>query len=138
MLIPVVVVVYGWMCLLWISIDSRKIDYFPSASSPILATFDELLEARSFGCTARGTGSIVFDSATNKWLIIHYYLSFPVPNDLAKDICKKIGMFEKKQSLATYALNSSSAADADATADWLSDVPVVKANAGKGKNGKKK
>lgn len=31
------------------------------------------------------------------WSIGSYYLSFPIPNDLAKELCSKIAIYEKKQ-----------------------------------------
>jgi hypothetical protein len=79
---------------------TRVIDVFPSQEAPVFATFDEHLVAKSFETTARGTGTLVFSQSENRWLIAHYYLSFPVPNDLAKDICKKIGIFERIQTNA--------------------------------------
>ena len=73
-------------------------DVFPSQEAPVFATFDEHLVAESFATTARGTGTLLYSPTDNRWLIAHYYLSFPVPNDLAKDICKKIGIFERIQA----------------------------------------
>lgn len=101
--------------------DSRKYDVFPvgpiaapsATQGPAFATFDEHLESVSFETTARGTGTVIWDTATGKWLIAHYYLSFPIPNDLAKDMCKQIGIFEKKQ----VAPSQGTSAETD---DWLS------------------
>lgn len=75
--------------------STRKFTYFPSEESPILCTFDELLESESFLATSRGSGTLVFDSVKGGWLIAQYHLSFPIPNDLAKDMTLKISLFEK-------------------------------------------
>ena len=92
---------------------------FPSHESPVFATFDEHLDAVSFHAPARGTGALSWDAATSKWLIVHYYLSFPIPNDLAKDMCKKIGIFERQAAISAHI----------AVSDW--DDTVVK-NTGSG------
>jgi hypothetical protein len=72
--------------------NTRKISYFPSEENPVFAIFDELLESESFLATSRGSGTLVYNSG--KWLIAQYHLSFPIPNDLAKDMTKKIATFE--------------------------------------------
>lgn len=128
-------------------------DFYPSVSSPQFVTFDEILDAKSFGCPARGTGTIVMDTAisstsdtssdsgsitTGRWLIVHYYLSFPVPNDMAKDLCKKIGDFEKRHTTSTNTSSNSTnstATGVEVTDEWLSDIPVVGAKS-KGKRNK--
>jgi hypothetical protein len=58
---------------------------------------------------------------------------------MAKDICKKIGIFEKKQADDIAAIASTAAPEVEVTDDWISDIPVVGANKNnKGKSGKKK
>ncbi len=81
-------------------IGTRIIDVFPNQESPVFATFEEHLTSESFHTTARGTGTLVWDIASSKWLIAHYYLSFPIPNDLAKDMCQKIGNYESEIATA--------------------------------------
>lgn len=71
---------------------SRKIGYFPSDDAPSVAQFDELTTSKDFKCTCRGTGSAML--VEGRWLLLQYYLSFPVPNQIAKDICLQIHRHE--------------------------------------------
>ena len=56
-----------------------------------IAMFDELLISQSFKCRTRGNGTLILDKGF--WYIGQYYLSFPIPNPLAKDMCNKIGNY---------------------------------------------
>ncbi len=58
------------------------------------AWFDELLWNESYG-TCRGTGVLI--ETPEGWRIAQYHLTFPVPNELAKDIVAKIKEHEKQQ-----------------------------------------
>ncbi len=58
-----------------------------------VAWFDELLDSKSYG-TSRGTGTLIL--TTDGWKVSQYALTFPIPNDLAKDITAKIKAFEAK------------------------------------------
>lgn len=55
------------------------------------AFFDELLWNESYG-TCRSTGSLV--RRGGRWLLVQYSLSFPVPNEVAKDV---IGTIRKHE-----------------------------------------
>ena len=70
---------------------SRKVTYFPgpSAEGASFCTFDELLFNDSFG-SCRGSGTLVYNTQANSWLIAAYHLSFPVPNDLAEEVTDKL------------------------------------------------
>jgi len=57
------------------------------------AWFDELLWNESYG-TCRGTGVLI--ETPEGWRIAQYHLTFPVPNELAKDIVAQIKEHEKK------------------------------------------
>ncbi len=57
-----------------------------------MATFDELLSSESFLATTRGSGSAI--RRGKYWFITQYYLSFPIPNDLAKSFCATIARWE--------------------------------------------
>lgn len=59
-----------------------------------VVNFDELLLAKSFKCTARGSGTMI--KKDNYWFITQYHLTFPTPNDLAYEICRHIEVYEKK------------------------------------------
>lgn len=61
------------------------------------AWFDEVLDSRSYG-TSRGTGVLV--RRPEGWRIAQYALSFPIPNDLAGDMTKRIRAFEAEQASA--------------------------------------
>ena len=58
-----------------------------------IAYFDELLDSKSYG-TSRGTGVLV--KGAHGWRIAQYALTFPIPNDLAKDMTDRIKAYEAK------------------------------------------
>ena len=58
-----------------------------------VAWFDELLDSASYG-TSRGTGTLVLTA--DGWKVSQYALTFPIPNDLAKDMTARIKAFEAK------------------------------------------
>jgi hypothetical protein len=55
------------------------------------AWFDEQLASESYGA-ARGSGALV--RTTDGWKVEHYVLSFPIPNDLAKEFTARIKAHE--------------------------------------------
>ena len=71
---------------------SRHVTLAPVACRCV-AYFDELLDSKSYG-TSRGTG--VLTKGPHGWKIAQYALTFPIPNDLAKDITDRIKVFEKR------------------------------------------
>ena len=58
-----------------------------------VAYFDEILDSKSYG-TSRGTGVLVKTRAG--WKIAQYALTFPIPNDLAKDTTDRIKAYEAR------------------------------------------
>jgi hypothetical protein len=58
-----------------------------------VAWFDELLDSASYG-TARGTGVMVVRNC--EWKLAQYALTFPIPNDLAKEMTGRIKAYEAK------------------------------------------
>jgi hypothetical protein len=58
-----------------------------------VAWFDELLDSASYG-TSRGTGTLVL--TPDGWKVSQYALTFPIPNDLARDMTATIKAFEAK------------------------------------------
>ena len=58
-----------------------------------VAWFDEILDSASYG-TSRGTGMLTLTPFG--WKIEQYALTFPIPNELAKEMTEKIGAFEAK------------------------------------------
>ena len=78
-----------------------------------IAVFDELLDSESFSATSRGSGTLIFDTQLSCWFILQYHLTFPIPNELAGDMCGKIAVFEKN------AINKSAALKADENAAAL-------------------
>jgi len=67
----------------------RKVDYIGDT----FACFDEHLSSESFKATSRGSGSCV-RNPSGHWHLVQYYLSFPIPNDLAKGFCESIARWE--------------------------------------------
>jgi hypothetical protein len=58
-----------------------------------VAWFDEVLDSQSYG-TTRGSGVLM--RGPEGWKVAQYVLSFPVPNDLAKDMTDQIKAHEAK------------------------------------------
>lgn len=56
-----------------------------------VAWFDEVLDSESYG-TSRGTGVLVRGSTG--WKVAQYALSFPIPNDIAKELTDRIKAHE--------------------------------------------
>lgn len=56
-----------------------------------VAWFDEVLDSATYG-TARGEGLLVRDGG--RWRVLRYALSYPIPNDLARDMTAEIRAFE--------------------------------------------
>lgn len=59
-----------------------------------VAWFDELLDSPGYG-TSRGTGVLVKTSAG--WRVAQYVLTFPIPNDLAKELTARIKAYEAER-----------------------------------------
>jgi ketosteroid isomerase-like protein len=60
-----------------------------------VAWFDELLDNASYG-TSRGTG-VLSRSADGEWRIEQYHLSFPIPNEIARDLTQQIKQHENSK-----------------------------------------
>ena len=71
---------------------TRSISFAPVACRCV-AWFDEVLDSESYG-TSRGSGVLVRDAGG--WKVAQYVLSFPVPNDLAKDVTGRIKAYEAR------------------------------------------
>lgn len=71
---------------------SRNIIIGPDGAT---AWFDELLWNDSYG-TCRGTGVLIKN--TEGWRIVQYHLTFPVPNELAKEIVAQIKEHESNRN----------------------------------------
>jgi ketosteroid isomerase-like protein len=69
---------------------SRHVTLAPVACKCV-AYFDELLDSKSYG-TSRGTGVLL--KGPHGWKIAQYALTFPIPNDLAKDVTDRIEAYE--------------------------------------------
>ena len=116
--------------------NTRKYEQINSPDGvPLFATFDELLDSESFGCTSRGTGTAIFDAALKYWFLISYHLSFPTPNDLAREICKKIDIFEKKNG--PKVLNRSDVVAAELLAEFENDLKEKRRDNSKKSSSKK-
>jgi SnoaL-like domain len=118
--------------------DSRKFEVVSAPDgTPIFVTFDEILDVEAFGAEARGTGTMIFDSISKYWFIVQYHLSFPTPNELAHEICKKIANHSKKLQVKLSTEHSDAIA-----AELLAELKLeeaaapLKSNSKKKKNGK--
>ena len=65
-----------------------------------IAWFDEVLDSESYG-TSRGTGVLV--RGEGGWKVAQYALTFPIPNDLAKEMTARIRTHEAAQRAASPA-----------------------------------
>lgn len=68
----------------------RNINLTPDGQS---AWFDEILLSASYG-TSRGTGVLILTDAG--WKISQYALTFPIPNDLAREVTDSIKAYEAR------------------------------------------
>jgi hypothetical protein len=59
------------------------------------AWFDELLDSQNYG-TSRGTGVLV--RRPEGWRIAQYALTFPIPNDLSKEMTGRIKAWEAERA----------------------------------------
>ncbi|WP_232847232.1 nuclear transport factor 2 family protein [Shewanella nanhaiensis] len=71
----------GWTYTL----KSRKLNTMQKLNKVIV--FDELLDSQSYG-VSRGTGTLVLTDMG--WKVAQYHLSFPIPNEIAKEITATI------------------------------------------------
>lgn len=69
----------------------RRVTIAPSPCACV-AWFDETLDSESYG-TSRGTGVLV--QTTEGWRIAYYALTFPIPNELARDMTARIRAAEQ-------------------------------------------
>lgn len=59
-----------------------------------VAWFDELLDNAKYG-ECRGSGVVIRSAgAGERWLLVQYNLSIPIPNDLAADFAERIKKFQ--------------------------------------------
>jgi len=73
----------------WVYVPTeRHVTFSPRGD---VAWFDEKLDSASYGA-ARGSGVLLMRGG--QWQIAHYVLSFPIPNDLAKEVTDRIRSFE--------------------------------------------
>ena len=70
----------------------RHINLTPDGNS---AWFDEILDSESYG-TSRGTGVLI--KTREGWKISQYHLTFPIPNELAREITDAIKEFEARDN----------------------------------------
>lgn len=64
---------------------ARHVELQPGTDRPLVAWFDEELENESYG-TVRGSGVLLRADVNSPWRVSQYVLSFPVPNEVAKDL----------------------------------------------------
>jgi hypothetical protein len=69
---------------------TRSVTIAPIACRCV-AWFDEVLDSESYG-TSRGTGVLV--RGPDGWRVAQYALTFPIPNDLARDMTAEIKAYE--------------------------------------------
>lgn len=78
----------GWIY----KVRTRRVAFAPDGDT---AWFDEVLDSQSYG-TSRGTGVLLRTPAG--WRVAQYALTFPIPNDLAKDLTARIRAHEAQAS----------------------------------------
>jgi hypothetical protein len=75
------------------TVTERHIAFAPGGS---VAWFDEILWNETYG-VCRGTGVLVEEGGI--WRIAQYHLTFPIPNDLAREFTTRIKEHEKQSNL---------------------------------------
>ena len=68
--------------------EDRHVNLTPDGNS---AWFDEILYSEAYG-TSRGTGVLI--KTSDGWKVSQYHLTFPVPNELAREITDSLKSFE--------------------------------------------
>ena len=71
---------------------SRSACIYPSESNPSFAIFEEAFDNKVLGGISRASGTLV--CAQGHWYIVTYNLSFPIPNALALETCKRVNVHE--------------------------------------------
>lgn len=79
-----------------------KVNTLDKASKVIV--FDELLDSQSYGLT-RGTGTLILTDKGWK-IVLNYHLSFPIPNEIAKEITTAIKSLKIKIDYLTMKLKA--------------------------------
>lgn len=74
------------------TVKGRTLVPFTTLTGDKVLVFDELLDSASYG-VSRGTGTLLFTSSG--WKIAQYHLSFPIPNEIAKEITGRIKAVKK-------------------------------------------
>lgn len=69
------------------TVKGRTLVPLTTQSGDKILVFDELLNSASYGL-CRGTGTLLL--TRSGWKIAQYHLSFPIPNEIAKEITKEI------------------------------------------------
>lgn len=75
------------------TVTDRHIAIAPEGT---VAWFDEMLWNDTYG-VCRGTGVLALQNGA--WRIAQYHLTFPIPNDLAREVTARIKELEKQQEL---------------------------------------
>jgi hypothetical protein len=75
-------------------VEERKLKPVPQTDGAVL-WFHELLQNKKYG-QCRGTG--VVQKVKGKWKIHSYHLTFPIPNEIANALVKKIKSFSRSSS----------------------------------------
>ena len=70
----------------------RHVTFTPDGNS---AWFDEIVDCESYG-TSRGTGVLI--KTPDGWKISQYHLTFPIPNELAREMTDTIKEFEARDN----------------------------------------
>lgn len=78
---------------------SRVIQYLSPElpPAPCVATFDECLTSCSFLCKTRGTGTAI-RTPQGYWFLAQYFLSFNMPNAIAKRLTHLIAVHENEKA----------------------------------------
>ena len=77
----------------WVYVPRSRHVTIAATPCRCVAYFDELLGSKAYG-TSRGTGVLI--KGAHGWRIAQYALTFPIPNDLARDMTDRIKAYEAK------------------------------------------
>lgn len=72
----------------------KKLSNDESSEAPTYALFDEQIYCVDLKCLTRGSGTMVFED--NRWHLMLYHITFPIPDTLFEGVTKRIVQGKKR------------------------------------------
>lgn len=105
---------------------------------PVMVAFDELLQSRSLKCEVRGSGTIVWNNENNRWEILSYYLSIPIPDSVGNRVAKLIDDYHSTPHTEQIDMKQMEANAEAAAAALLAEIDLESKSSKKSSNKQQK